>query len=178
MRRELSNVVRGRVALVLCNATCLDEETKVLLNEASIEEVRSVLEKHRECLERFYRELLKVVDESSIECVVTTCINGVAREVRKNVVELYGSVSKGLYQVVPKRIADEVYKCFSIVDTLLLLGLDALLSVVSDYVPVALSMGKNVVVVSKLGNPFEDLNVTVLRFDVAELRRALCRSIE
>ncbi len=93
------------------------------------------------------------------ECIITICVNGLFRRLYREVLELYGNIetSPCSYSTIPKNVVDRVLKCVSIADTIAIVGLETPWKYVVDIIPLAISLGIDVVV---------------------ECRGSICRDIE
>ncbi len=129
------------------------------------------------CTELSDEGLLKVIKRSVLSsldaiCVATVCVDDAFRKVfGKSLVYVYGSCRSGLDRVAPKHSVDEFLKCVAASETMLVLGLSKPLSIVSEAIVVASSMGKSVVVASSSPPSFlsELRNVTVVKLDLRSL---------
>ena len=149
LKRYLAQYTRGRIAVVIGDELCSESERQLMYRGVC----GDIPAEEAELLTHLYTALRKLIAPLYPECIVILCANDVVQKVFRGSIQLY-ACSSGKLELSKHRL-DSFLKCLSIADTLLILRLSKPMKPVVDVIPLAIAMGKRVVVISK---DFRDLD--------------------
>jgi len=159
LKQYLTRYIRGRITVVIGDELCSDSERQLMYrgicSDIPAEEVKPLTE--------LYTALRKLLTPLYPECIVFLCINNVVQKVFKGSIQLY-TCSSGRLELSKHRL-DSFLKCVSIADTLLILRLSKPMKPVVDVIPLAIAMGKRVVVFSRDFRDFDGYSGEYVRIE-------------